>query len=341
MAATCLVLAGRVPGPGRLRGESAGAPPPTIRRLILPAESAQRYPIAIPTDPEHSVELDFPWPVVDWAGRGFTPDPEAFAGDFLVDASRGSPRIFVTPLVSGGHRILHLIGQPPGAPPRSVPLEFVAAPAGEAWHKVVLVEAAPASVEPDAAPSASEDTRRPAALTARTDPQTFREPTAADELALIRLMRRLRGLSSHEAAALLAQQAALEWDDHARLPHSFGPFTLRLAFALHDAATDCLGLCVELRNATARRLVFDADSWVVRSGERVYPVRTVDFTHEVEPESVQTAWLVLARSPDGTPIRLRPDRELSVSVRLAASVNPKPMLRFPVDSLSGGSAAWP
>ena len=32
--------------------------------------------------------MDFPFPIDDWAGRGFTPDPERFAGDLVVDAVR-------------------------------------------------------------------------------------------------------------------------------------------------------------------------------------------------------------------------------------------------------------
>ncbi len=331
LGATFLLLAGGGPGAGILRGAAAGAPPPTIRRLTLPPEAEQRYPIAVPTDPDHSVELDVPWPVVDWAGRGFTPDPEVYAGDFLVDASRGSPRIFVTPLVSGGHRVLHLIVQPPGGTTRSIPLEFLAAPAGEAWHKVVLVDGAPAAESPDAASPSRGGPPRRAARAPSPDAPAGRKPTPADELGLIRLMRRLHGLQADEAAALVAAQPALQWDDEARAPRSFGPFTVRLAFALRDGTTGCLGLCVEVRNATGRRLIFDAESWVVRSGDRVYPVRTADFANEVEPESVQTAWLVLTGAPDQNPARLLPDQDLSVSVRLSASVNPRPIFRFPVD----------
>ncbi len=332
LGAAALLVAGGGPAAGVLRGSTAGAPPPpTIRRLLLPSESAQRYPIAVPTDPDHSVELDFPWPVVDWAGRGFTPDPETYAGDFLVDARRGSPRIFVTPLVSGGHRVLHLIVQPAGGPQRSIPLEFLAAPAGEAWHKVVLVEGEPGGEGPEAPPPSLDGPLRRAERAARPVGPAGRAPTPVDELGLIHLMRRLHGLPADAAAALVAARPALQWDDHARPPQSFGPFTLRLAFALQDGATDCLGLCVEVRNATARRLIFDAESWVVRSGDRVYPVRTVDFAHEVEPESVQTAWLVLTPAPDQSPGLLPADGDLSVSVRLSASVNPKPIFRFPVD----------
>jgi hypothetical protein len=306
-------------------------PAPTIVRLALPAEAEQRYPIAIPTDSDHSVELDFPWPVADWAGRGFTPDPESYAGDFLVDASRGSPRIFVTPLVSGGHRVLYVVLQPPGAAPRSVPLEFHAAPPGAAWHKVVLTDSPSGSgVKPDAGvpPAGMRHARAPA------DPAmegSYRAPTTTVELELIRAMRRVRALGPDEAATSLGGQSPLQLDDRGRPPRSFGAFTLRQVVALRDGRTACLGLGIDVRNLTPRRLVFDPESWVVRAGDRIYPVRTVDFANEVEPDTAQTAWLVLARGPDGHPIPLQADDDLQVSVRLTAAVNPKPMLRFPVD----------
>jgi hypothetical protein len=144
-------------------------------------------------------------------------------------------------------------------------------------------------------------------------------------------MRQLRGLPPEEASALVESRPALQWDDQGRPPRSFGPFTLRVASALSDRTTNCLGLCVEVRNATARRLIFDATSWVIRSGDRIYPVRTADFANEIEPESVQTAWLVLTRSPDRNPAQLLREEDLRVSVRLSAAVNPRPILRFPID----------
>ena len=80
------------------------ARPPTRCRprascaIALPAEADERRPLAFPTEPGNTVEVDFPWPLEDWAGRGFTPDPERFAGDFVIEAARGKPRIFVTPV---------------------------------------------------------------------------------------------------------------------------------------------------------------------------------------------------------------------------------------------------
>jgi len=309
-------------------------------RLELPEEAGQRYPIGIPTDPTQSVELAFPWPVIDWAGRGFSPDPETYAGDFLVDARRGSPRLFVTPLVQGGHRVLHVVLAPPGEAPRTVLLEFLPAPPQSAWSKVTFLAAASARPSAAAAGSgersaradevAAADGRPPENRTQRPAPGPYRMPTPEMQLRLIRTMRLVRTLPPERARALVAADPALEWDDRRRAPRSFGPFVLRLAFAIRDRTTDCLGLCVDVRNTTRRRLVFDAESWVVRAGERVYPLRTADFANELEPEAAAVAWLVLARAQDGSPTRLLPEGDLQVSVQLAATVNPHPVWRFPL-----------
>jgi len=332
------------PAPSRGGAPENAAPPPSLVRLELPEEADQRYPIGIPTDPAQSVELAFPWPLIDWAGRGFTPDPETYAGDFLVDARRGSPRLFVTPLVQGGRRVLHVVLGPPGTAPRTVLLEFLPAPPESAWSKVTFVAAASARPRAAAADSgdrgappedaAAANVRSPVIRTLRPAPSPDRTPTPEVQLGLIRTMRLVRTLPLERARALVAADPALEWDDRQRAPRSFGPFVLRLAFALRDRTTDCLGLCVDVRNATRRRLIFDAESWVVRAGERVYPLRTADFANEIEPEAAAVAWLVLGRAQDGSPTRLLPATDFQVSVKLTATVNPHPVLRFPLAGLT-------
>jgi hypothetical protein len=302
-----------------LRG-AADPVPSTIVRIELPPEADEHQPFALPTEPENTLEVDFPWPVEDWAGRGFTPDPEKFAGDFVIEATRGSSRLFVTPVAAQAHRILHVVLAEPGGRTRGIPLELVPAPTGLAWRKVVFLS--PASPAPKARISLSRE--RPLS--------PLREPSPESELGLLRTMQLMLNSSADGAAGIAAANPALELVDLGGAPRSFGEFTLTCRFAVRDSTTDTLGLCVGVANTSVRRLLFDPGSWVIRAGDRVYPVRTVDFAGEIEPGASGVAFLVLTRAPDGSPTWLKPDGALQVSVVLSASANPRPVGRMALDA---------
>ncbi len=297
-------------------------PPPSIVRMALPSEAEERRPVAVPTEPENTVEVDFPRPVEDWAGRGFTPDAEKFAGDFVIEAAGGSARLFVTPIAAGAHRVLHVVVAEPGAPGRGVPIEFMPAPAGLAWSKV-LFEAGQASAPP----------RPKVSLEGRPPGSRLREPSAESEVGLLRTMRLMLNATEDGAADIAAANPSLTLRTLDAAPRSFGDFTLANRFALRDAATGTLGLCASVANQTSKRLVFEPDGWVVRVGQKVYPVPTVDFSGEVEPGATAAVLLVLARGPDGAPTRLLPDNSFEVSAVLGASLNPRPVLRMPLEGL--------
>jgi hypothetical protein len=302
---------------------AGSAPPASIVRIALAAESDERSPLALPTEPGNTVEIDFPWPVEDWAGRGFTPEPEKFAGDFVIQATRGSPRIFVTPVAAEAHRVLHVLIAQPGGPTRGVPIEFIPAPAGLAWRKVALGLAA-AAVE-----------ARPAiSLSARPPRARLREPSPESQIGLIETMRLLLNTTASGARDIVSANPALGLTGFDGPPRSFGDFTVLARFALRDSATDTLGLCASVANQTARRLLFDPASWVVRAGDRVYPVRTADFANELEPGATANAFLVLARGPNGEAVRLLPDNAFEISVILSGSVNPRPVMRLPLEGFN-------
>lgn len=295
-------------------------PAPSIVRIPLPAEADERRPVAVPTEPENTVEVDFPWPVLDWAGRGFTPDPEKFAGDFVVEAARGKTRLFVTPVAAGAHRVLHVVVGEPGGPTRGVPIEFIPAPAGLAWTKVVF-EAGEAHAAP-----------RPAVSLGEAAPRTrLREPSPESEIGIMRTMRLMLNTTAQGAGDIAAANPALSLVGLEGAPRSFGDFSITNRFALRDASTDTLGLCASVANNTSRRLLFDPTGWVVRAGDRVYPVRTVDFAGELEPGATATVLLVLARGPDGDPTRLLPDNSFEISAVLSGSVNPRPVIRMALE----------
>jgi hypothetical protein len=144
-------------------------------------------------------------------------------------------------------------------------------------------------------------------------------------------MRLMLGTTEDGAGDIAAANPALELRRLGGAPRSFGDFTITPRFALSDATTGTLGLCASVANQTARRLLFEPGSWVVRAGDRVYPVLTVDFPHELEPGSTGVALLVLARGPDGEPTRLLPDNAFGISVLLRGSVNPRPVMRMPLE----------
>jgi hypothetical protein len=295
-------------------------PPPTIVRIELPAESDERQPFTLPSETQNTLEIDFPWPVADWAGRGFTPDPERFAGDFVIEAARGGTRIFVTPVADQAHRVLHVVLAEPGGGTRSVPIEFVPAPAGLAWRKVVF------GIRATSPPSGRKYT-----LSALAPASRLRDPSPESEISLVRTMRLLAAAGPEDAPGIAAANPALGLAVLDGPPRSFGDFTIACRLALRDATTDSLGLLVIVSNETARRLIFDPAGWVVRAGNRAYPVRTVDFSNEVEPGSAEAAFLVVARAPDGSPTLLLPDSALEVSAVLAGSANPRPVRRIAVE----------
>jgi hypothetical protein len=302
------------------RGAPGTAAPATIVRMPLPAEEDEHQPVAVPTEPENTVEVDFPWALQDWAGRGFTPDAERFAGDFVIEATRGKGRIFVTPVAAGAHRVLHVVLAGPDRTTRGIPIEFIPAPAGLAWRKVVFTSGRPiAPIQP------------PVSLDAQAPRTKLREPSPESELGLVRTLRLMLNTTVEGAEGIAAANPALSLKILDSEPESFGDFTLNGRFAIRDSTTDTLALCASVSNQTGRRLVFEPGSWVVRAGDRAYPVRTVDFAGELEPGASGSAFLVLARGPGGEATRLLPDNDFKMSVLLAGEANPRPVLRMPLD----------
>jgi hypothetical protein len=296
------------------------APPPSIVRIELPSESEERQPIAVPTEPENTVEVDLPRPLQDWAGRGFTPDADKYAGDFIVEATRGDTRFFVTPVAAEAHRVLHVVLAPAGGPSRSVSFEFLPAPTGLAWRKVVLVDRM-AAVQ--GGPSVS--------LVDRPPRTRLRESSPESEIGLIRTLRLMLNMTADGARAVVAANPALQMATFAGPPRSFGDFTILVRFAVRDSVTGALGICASVSNQTARRLLFDPESWVLRVGDRVYPIQTADFANELDPGDTRDAFLVLARGPDGAPTGLLPDNNLELSLILKGSFNPRPVIRMPLE----------
>jgi hypothetical protein len=319
MRARLALLALALAAPRRASAADPEAPP-SIVRIALASEGDERQPVVVPTEPENTVELDFPGPIEDWAGRGFTPDAEKFAGDFVIEAARGKPRIFVTPVATGAHRVLHVVLAVNGGATRGIPIEFIPAPGGLAWRKVVFTGA---KEDAPARPGVSLSPGAPRAQ--------WREPSPESELGLVRTLRLMANATPQGAAAFAQANPSLSLKVLDGIQRSFGNFTITNRFALRDSSTETLGLCASVANQTSRRLLFDPSSWIVRVGDRVYPVRTVDFASELEPGETAAALLVLARGPGGEPTRLLPDNDFKLSVLLSGTANPRPVRRMALE----------
>jgi hypothetical protein len=226
----------------------------------------------------------------------------------------------VTPVAADAHRVLHVVLAPPEGPDRSIPVEFLPAPPSLAWRKVVFAQA---RREGEAQPSVS--------LSPRAPRQAYREPGADSLLGMLRTLRLMAGASPAQAAAVAAANPALSLADLDPGPRSFGDYTVMNRFAVRDATTDTLGICASVTNATARRLLFAPDGWVVRAGDRVYPVGTADFQGVLDPGESAEALLVLGRGPDGEPTRLLPDNAFRISAVVAASASPRPVSRMALE----------
>ena len=191
----------------------------------------------------------------------------------MIEASRGKSRVFITPVVAQAHRVLHIVLAEPGGASRGVPIELVPAPAGLAWRKVVFGVRAPAPPE-----------KHPVSLELQAPRSRVREPSPESEMGILRTLRLMHGAGDDGAAAIAAANPAFRLHVLDGVPRSFGDFTLSNLFALRDATTGTLGLCVSVASASPRRLLFDPEAWVVRVGERIYPIRTLDFAGTLEPD---------------------------------------------------------
>jgi hypothetical protein len=295
--------------------------PASIVRVTLGPEESERRPFAVPTEPGNTVEVDLPWPLGDWAGRGFTPDADRFAGDFVIQAARGTRRLFVTPVSQDAHRVLHVVMECGGGATRSLPLEFIPAPPELAWRKVSF-----------AAGTAGRPQRPPVSLLGGPPASRLRAPGPDSQLGLIRTMRLLANATEDGARDIAAANPALTLAQAGAPARDFGPFALACRFSVRDSTTGSLGLCVGVANKTDRRLIFDPRSWIVRAGDHVYAASAADFPPELGPGSGGAALLVVA---GGAASRLEAGNAFEPSVALLGSASPRPVRRISLEDPAG------
>lgn len=286
----------------------SGSPETVISRDIS-GDPSQGQPIAVPLDTENTLLVELPGPLQEWAGRGFTSDPGRFAGDIVIEAQRGSSRLFLTPLKSDARRILHAVFETGDGGTRSLVLELLAAPPGVGWHKLVLTQRT--------ASSARLREVSPAPL-----PSAFREASADSALGLLHALRMLRATGQGSGKALERAEPRFEIDERT-YPASTAPeFSLEPVLRVQLKPTGETGLCVRVRNRSTRRILIDPLRWSARAASSTWPASTVDFSGLVEPLGCEEAYLVLP-PVDGRV--LAPTDELSIAANLSASYCARPV----------------
>ncbi len=293
---------------------------PTVVVCPLPSEATARAAFIVPTSSDWALEINFPYPVADWAGRGFTPDPERYAGDFMIDATRGATRLYVTALAPNAHRVLHVALDAGGDRPQTVPLELVPTAAGQALRKLTFV------ADP---PPAAKDPTLPRAASIR--PAHAASPRS--EVALLRLARLLEALPLGEAERLSRASPALQFRPLQQAPADLGDFTIRPRFVVSDAVTGTAAVVAEVASARTERLLIDPRSWLVRSGDLVVPVATVDPAGVIEPGACLSVVLILAPGPDGGVLPLAPGQPLSVTAVLGDRSSARPVHTYDVNPI--------
>jgi hypothetical protein len=250
------------------------------------------------------------------AASAAAPQPETIV-TLPITASRGSRRLFVTPSGREARRVLHVVLAVPGGGERGVTLQFMPAPPSLAWRKLILT-----SGEGPGEPKVALVPERPA-------PQ-LREPSPESELGLLRTLRLMANADLPSAEAIASANPSLELARLEQPPVSFGDYRVTNRFAVRDGTTGSLALCASVENTSSSRLLFDQAGWVLRVGDRVYPVGTLDFPGELEPGAAAAMLLVIARGPDGRTTRLMPGNPFRLSGVVLARANPRPVVRMPL-----------
>lgn len=297
-------------------------------RVPLPTEQAT--PFTVPCSPEDSVLIVLPYAVTGWSGRGFSPQGVAnteanagTAGDFTVFPGdlRGYKQFTISALVDRSSRTMHIFME--GG--KILSIECVVAPSRDmAFRGVTFIDT---NATKQAVAEAVEVARDRANTIERSEEppvSRYQEPSPESQVGLKNFMKALLAMNEERAAKMVGANPALQLVRLRDVTDS-GDYKITMRFALRDEITDTLGLCVTVKNETHGRLIFDNASWILRSGDRVYPVPTAEFVGELEPGASAAAFLVLARDAHGAPTRILPDGNYRVGLDLKGKVNTKPV----------------
>ncbi|AHF94958.1 hypothetical protein OPIT5_00040 (plasmid) [Opitutaceae bacterium TAV5] len=321
----CLLLGGLVPVSGG--GDN-------MFRVPLPAEQAR--PFAVMCSPDDSVLVTLPYPATGWSGRGFMPQGVSVpdggnagaAGDFSVFPGdlRGYTRFTISALVDSSNRTLHVFME--GG--RSLSIECTIVPREQAFRGVTFVDNVAVSEMTNEAIRSERQRKMKVERSENPPVSNYQAPTPETQLGIKNFMKALLAMNRERALNMVRANPALQIVP-LQEENDSGDYTISLRYAIRDSITDTLGVAAVVRNNTYRRLQFDPKSWIIRAGNRVYPVPTAEFDPVIEPEKEATAFLVLSRDTSGMPTRLLPDSPLKLSVSLVGKTNPKPIMMEPAN----------
>ena len=333
-------LAPAIPGNAQANANDAGLPAQNIYRV--PWNRDQKLPFTVTCSPDDTVLIELPYPATGWHGRGFIPQDTQrtgqdaqtpVLGDFAIYPGnvRGERLISITALVDRGVRTLHLVMEDN----RTLTLEFLITPnRNMAFRAVFFVDSVARGEHVDAAVRA-ERARANAFVRSDEPPQSnYVEPSPETQLGLKNFMKALFAMNEERALAFLRANPAIQFSFPKGLGAQavdYGLYTIEPRFVLRDTITDTLAVCAVVKSKTPRRLIFDPAGWILRAGDHVYPIPTVEFSGVVEPDQAATAYLILARDINGRPTRLLPSTPMRVSAKLVDAVNPKPLIMEAVD----------
>jgi hypothetical protein len=302
-------------------GEDAGdAVPVRVVRLSL-RENDVTY---IPTHPSVTIFIQFPFPISDYSGRGFTEDPQQAAGDFVLRQIDGDNYLIVCPLTETARRTLHVVTGGKG-----YPLHFFPASASEAWEKITFL------VDPSDVPSTSQKAVPQIARTTKPPRKNYERPGTARVIGMIDMLRMLANMPEKQARGVVTANSALSFSIKNQAQKHEG-FSITTQFVVRNQLLDSLGFAVTLENTGRQPLDFAPDSFSIRAGAHVYHAAAADLDPHLEPHGKTTAFFVVVGDGTGGANHLSSENDFRVSIDLAGRPAELPVteLAMPAPALS-------
>jgi hypothetical protein len=304
-------------------------------RMPLPVN--QTTPITVLTTPDEVTYIELPYPVVDWLGRGFAVNIDAAAADFHLRLRKGDRRVGITPLIKGANRLLHLVLSNDS----TISLSFVPAVDRESACRAIYFYDSIAANKATADAVERERTIVVSPMVKSSSPpeSMYKASSSRAQEGLVNVLRLVVGLPEARVSQFAKANPALEIANHPgnRLPAD--GYDLAVRCVVRDSITDTIGLAVAVRNTTTgRNIVLDPAGWSIRVGQRVYPIGTgagssVVFPGMLAPGATSMAYLILARSVDGSVTRLLAENDFRVTATPVVSELAYPVIGTNLDFL--------
>lgn len=312
---------------------------PVIRVLL-----DENTPTYILTHPEVTTEVQFPYAIKAYGGRGFTARPSETPGDFFFGLVEGQKQFWISPLAEGVRRNMHVVL----VNGKSYPLIFLPVDSQNmAFQKVIFADLASVA-EQSVAMKESGAAQR--IEISDTPPENSRMPvTPAIQMGLMDFAKTLANLPE-ETARILVQRAndeakrdnpgrrlpryalTIQFDAAeakkgiAPIPFPTGPYRIRQCFVLRNNDIDSLCFVVVVENSSRDNLTFEPNGFMVRAGEHVYPSSLADWNPRLAPGDKQVAFFVVTGTMDGQRNNLRSDNQFVITAELLGQQSTKPVL---------------